>query len=192
MNLNETPIREKYKEFYGSYTLQMELLRKDNRIPMTMKDIIERRLNSKQKDWKSNYFNTCDAIIYGKEGKFKIVKNCDILKNVNSKTNLQSGRIKITEKEYAMIDSPEFRENDEEQVWKYLIQELYDGYVQMSGFLSAIYVSGHDEFLIRAWCVYWLDDNGRSDANGDGNLDDDDGRLVGLASEMQDLEEKSA
>lgn len=185
MQLNETPLREKYKEFYGKNTEQMELLIKDKGIPLTMKQIIERRLNSKQPDWKDNYFDTCDSIAYGENRKFKIIKNCKILKLMNKDTKLDNGRIKITKKIYKNLKGKEFEENTPtEEIWKYLLKELYEPYIKMLGYCPEYYIYLRD-FTLGAWCVGRLGGDGRSGASGRSYLDDDIGRLVGVASETQ-------
>lgn len=185
MNLNEKPIREKYKDFYGSNTEKMELLIKDKRIPMTTKQIIERRLNSEQEDWRRNYFDTCDAVVYGKNGKFKIIKNCNKLKEMNSKTKLKKGAIKISKKFYDSIDCEEFsKETDKEVIWKYLIEELYNKYIKLIDYCPIFYVTPNDNYTLRAWYVCGLE--GRSSAEGWSDLGDDFGRLLGIASEMLD------
>lgn len=133
MELNEKPIREKYKEFCGVGNEQMELLIKDKRVPLTIRQICERRIKSNQNDWRNNPFDSCDACIYGKNGKFKIVKNCKIIKSINSKTNLVKGAIKITEKEYNKIKSKEFdEETTKEEIWKELLEDLFENYVEFT------------------------------------------------------------
>ena len=186
MNLNEKPVREKYKEFLGKMTEQMELIIKDKREPMTIKQIIERRLNSEQKDWKDNYFDTCDAIAYGKNGNFKIIKNCDILKNINSKTKLEKGRIKLNNKEYENLEGQEFDEKTcKEVIWKYLLEELYEPYIKMINYCPNYYISFNEDTL-GAWYVGRLDGNLGSSAYDWGRLDVDYGCSVGVASEMQE------
>lgn len=199
INLNEQPLREKYKEFYGKNTEQMELLIKDNRIPLTMKQIIERRLNSNMSDWKNNYFDTCDALVQF-NGKIKIIKNCKILKDMTSKTELESDGIKITEQQYKKIKGKEFdvsklkfneyltkEEAKTHPIWKELIGKYLNDYTDLvfsinSGTNMSIWINKED-LIVRAWCVsglgYW------SGADGGDDVGDDGGRLVGLASEMQ-------
>lgn len=181
MNLNE-PVREKYKEFYGRNIEQMELLIKYKRIPLTMRQIIERRLNSNNNDWKNNYFDTCDAIAYGKDGKFKIVLNSKILKKMTKDTQLKDGAIKITKEEYKKIKSKEFTKDSKEEVWRFLLGNLYEPYIKMIGFIPTFYVNNNN-FCLRAWCVGGLAD--RSDAGGGSDLGSGSGRFVGLASEMR-------
>lgn len=184
MNLNEKPVREKYKEFYGSNTEQMELLIKDNRIPLSIKQIIERRLNSKQNDWKDNYFDTCDACVYGEDGKFKIVKNSEKLLKMTPITELKDGGILVAKSFYEKLKSKEFsQDTPKEKIWKELLNELYEPYIKMLGYCPDVYFNKDDVFCIRAFyirrLVSWSRVYGRSSLHGDGV------RLVGLASEMQ-------
>ena len=196
MEINEKPLREKYKEFYGENVEQMELLIKDKRVPLTMKDIVERRLNSNQEDWKNNYFDTCDAIVQLK-GKIKIIKNCKILKDMNKNTELEYGAIKITEKIYKKLKGKEFdtaklklnenlskEEVKKHPIWKYLIGNLLDEYVNLAfkDFNNAMYIYIFNEELnLRAWCVSRLEY--RSFANGRSDLVSGYGRLLGIAPE---------
>ena len=188
MNLNEKPTREKYKEFYGSNIEQMELLIKDKRIPMTVKQIIERRLNSKQDDWKNNYFDTCDAVVYGENGKFKIVKDCKILRKMNKETELENGAIKITKQEYDKYKGKEFNKNSKkEEIWQYLIGDLYKKYIKMLDYVPNYFI-GSKCYSIRAFLVYGL--GGESVVFDGGNLDIAYARLVGVASEMRESSDK--
>ena len=62
----------------------------------------------------------------------------------------------------------------------------YAGKVVFSRYDKAmgIYLANGEEVpTLRAWYVDWLDGNGRSDANGNGNLGFGSGRLVGVAPE---------
>jgi hypothetical protein len=200
MNLNEKPLREKYKEFYGKNTEQMELLIKDNRIPLTMQQIIERRLNSKQDDWKTNYFDTCDGLVQFK-GKIKIIKNCKLLKEMTSKTELTNGGIKITEKDYKKLKGKEFdiskikfnnyltkEEVKKHPIWKGLLGEYLSTYIELVfpnniDKLMEVWID-NKELILRAWCVGGLGYG--SGASGWDDLGYDGGRLVGIATELRD------
>lgn len=204
MQLNEITVRQKYKEFYGKNTEKMELLIKDNRIPLNMKDIIERRLNSEQEDWKNNYFDTCDALVQF-NGKIKIIRNCKILKQISSRTSLENGRIKITESQYKKLKGKEFKiselklnnyltkeEAKSHPIWKYLLENYLNKYVDLvfnkrSGENMALWIN-QEELILRAWYVCRLEY--RSYANGRYNLDIDYGRLVGVATELQELKDE--
>lgn len=197
MELNEKPIREKYKEFYGKNIEQMELLIKDKRIPLTMKQIIERRLNSTQDDWKDNYFDTCDAAIQF-NGKIKIIKDCKILKRMTKNTKLVNGKIKVTESQYKKLKAKEFdlsklkldkdltkEEALSHPIWKYLLGNYLENYVELVfcqyDRTMGLWVSG-ENLLLSAWCVSVLNDRAGSDARSD--LDDVRGRFASVASEM--------
>lgn len=190
MNLNENPIREKYKEFYGRTIEQTELLIKDKRIPLTLKQIIERRLNSKQEDWRNHYFDTCDAVIVFKD-RFKIIRNCNILKEITSKTKLINCGVELTEKEYNSLKGKEFKNNtSKEVVLRYLLGNLYKKYIKFLGFCPNYYLTSY-QLNLRAFYVYGLEN--RSYVNGGVDLGGGaGGRLVGLASEMLSKEVKKS
>lgn len=179
------PSREEYKEFYGRYNEQMQRLIADGRRPLTMKEIIDLRIKGL---YREKYFDTCDAIVYGEKGKFKIVKNCKKLLEINSQTRLKGGAIPITKKYYDSIKTREFtKDHSREEVWKELVRESYNDYVKLSEFVPMFYINNHESFCLRAWCVNGLDY--RSDAGGRYDLDYY-GRLLGIASKMQEKTKK--
>lgn len=203
MNLNEKPIREKYKEFYGKNPEQMELLIKDKRIPLTFKQIVERRLNSTE-DWRTNYFDTCDALVQF-NGKIKIIKNCEILKEMNSKTKLTDGGIKITKEQYKKLKGKEFEisklnfnnsltkeEVKNHPIWKELLGKYLGTYIELvfpnnTNKMMAIWIN-EEELILRAWCASRLED--WAFAGGGNDLGVVSGRLVGLATELQEREDE--
>lgn len=195
IQLNNKPVRERYKVFEGSLISQMPKLIKDKRIPMTMKQIIERRLNSNQEDWKDNWFDTCDAVVQF-SGKIKIVKSCELIRSINEKTKLGSGAIEITKQQYKRLKGKEFdkslvdksltkEEALNHPIWKYLLGTHLKKYVELvfrdNETAMKIWLRD-EELLLRAWFVYGTG-NGSS-AGGGNHLDYVGGRLVGVASEM--------
>ena len=155
MNLNETQLREKYKVFEGNWIHVMQEMKKDNRIPMTIKQIAERRLNSKQQDWKDNSFESCDAVIYGEKGNFKIVKNSELLKNV-TKEQIEDFQYKITKEQYEEIEGKEFGVKDKklnEDIFKLLLEDLYEPYIKMLGYIPDVYFSDWREYQV---CILWF------------------------------------
>ena len=172
-----------YKEFFGKYNEQMPNLIGEGFKPMSVYDIIEKRLDG-DKYFEDNYFDTCDAIVYGKKGKFKIIKNCLALLNITPKTKLERGAIKISKVEYENYTAREFnKESTKEEIWKYFLEDLYERYIKKLGYCPEVYRS-QEEFRILAFCVFGLD--GGSRLGGGVHLDVDDCRLVGyLASETQ-------
>ena len=201
MQLNDIkPKREKYQEFYGRNIEQMELLIKDKRKPMTVKQIIERRLNSKQNNWRENYFDTCDAIVRYKDN-IKVILNCNLLKKITKKTELTNGGIKTTEKEYQKLKGKEFSISKLElngwltkekalkhPIWRYLLGNLHKDYVELvfrnreKNNLMGVFIN-NEQLILRLWYVSRLD--ARSNAGGWSILGVDDGRLVGVAPEAQ-------
>ncbi|KKL23100.1 hypothetical protein LCGC14_2428760, partial [marine sediment metagenome] len=167
-------------------------------VPLTMKDIVERRLNSNQEDWKNNYFDTCDAIVQLK-GKIKIIKNCKILKDMNKNTELEGGAIKVTEQTYRKLKGKEFdtaklklnedlskEEVKKHPIWKYLIGNLLNKYIDLvfKDFNNAMYIwVDTEELNLRAWYVDRLDNRAWSDARA--SLGSGRGRFAGVAPEAQ-------
>lgn len=67
-----------YKEYFGPVVRQMPLLLEDRRTPLSIADILERRLDSIRQDWKNNHFDSVDAIAYHPSGKYKIVHDAQV------------------------------------------------------------------------------------------------------------------
>jgi len=184
MNLNDISPREKYKEFYRKNIEQMQLLVRDNRTPLTMKDIIERRINSSQVDWRNNYFDTCDAIVQF-NGEIKVIKNCNVLKSMNKDTKIENGGIKITEKQFKNLKGKKFKikgmklneyltkkEAKSHPIWKYLLGNLLNKYADLVFSINsednmAIWTNT-ENLILRAWCVGRLGSG--SDAGGRGGV----------------------
>jgi len=143
MELNEKPKREKYKVFEGVITEQMPKLIADKRIPMTFEEIADRIINSKQDNWRNNWFDTCDAIVCS-GNKIKIIKRCPALLKLNEKTKLIDGGIRLQLKAYNNFKDKEFDKNkvklNEEltkkealkhPIWKYLLGKYHKKYVEL-------------------------------------------------------------
>ena len=112
MALNLNNIVVPYKEFYGRVTEQMPLLRAEGRVPISVADIMERRLNSDLQDWKDNYFFTGDAIAYHPDKKFKIVLDSDLLRTLKSESDVQNGALVLTDGLYEDLQGEEFLYKD--------------------------------------------------------------------------------
>src|SRR3990167_8900583 len=91
LELNDTI--EPYKDFRSddaqTYLAQMPLVIADNRSPLSVATLMERRLHAGKSAiaWKDNYFDTGDGIAYNAGGtKFKIVLDSQDLRKVNLKT----------------------------------------------------------------------------------------------------------
>lgn len=202
MLLNEKIPRLKYEVFEGIYSKAMEELIKDKRRPLTTEEIIERRVNSKCDDWKDNYFDTCDAIAIHPNGKFKIIKKCDILKKLNNETKLKDYDLVLSEKEYKKLKGKEFHikntqctminkelTSDEvlrHSVWNYLVNKVslkkYTNIQKYDNFMG-LYIYKSKEIVLRALYLDELDD--RPVLYGGNRLGVGDSLLVGVANEME-------
>lgn len=126
LDLNETiqPYRAFPEEGTAPNTEQMPLLisGKDSdgnvvdipRVPFTVADVMERRLNSSKPDWKANHFDTGDGIAYHPDGKFKIVLDAAPLRTLTPKSKLNNGALVLGDGVYETLEGPEFKFADVE------------------------------------------------------------------------------
>jgi len=156
-----------------------------------------------------NYFDTGDAVVYHPDGRAKIVLDSQNLRDMTPDTPRNGGALIIGEDVYAALEGEEFKKGKlgktgdwmskkdvkAHPVWKVLARDqgLLDDYAdymfaegkERFGYDTAMGVfpgsAGGDTPEMRAWCVYRLVD--RSNVLGGGDLDDDGGRLVGIAPE---------
>lgn len=202
-----------YKEFYGRNVDRMPELIAEGRVPLSTAGIMERRLNSTgtATAWKDNYFDSDDAIVYHPNGNFKIVRGAPFLRSLTSASNLANGALVLSESAYASADGAEFKRKDkglildqdltaqqakEHPVWlalvpdKALLGQYVDGmFAEMGKRFSyddamGVYLAGAQKTpAARALCFDGLES--RSLLNGRVDLDNDLGRLVGVAPEAQ-------
>ena len=171
-----------YKKFYGKNIEQMPKLISEGLKPMTIKEIIRRRLNCEEY-FKSNWFDTCDMVVCFKD-KFKIEKDCDLLRSINPNTELKNRGIKITEEQYKKLKGKEFQKGvSKEDVWKYLLENLYDDYMKLLGYCPEYYLTDYD-LSGRSFYVDGLEGDW-SYVDGGDDVDGGVGRLVGYATELQ-------
>ena len=81
------------KLFEGTYREQMPLLVAQGYQPLTIEEIMERRVKAiktnEEKDfWLNNYFDTPDGIAYSPNGNILVVRNSDLLIVINQDTRL--------------------------------------------------------------------------------------------------------
>ncbi len=127
LKLNEIEI---YKKFYGRNIEQMPKLIAEGRIPMSVSQLMKRRLDVRNSEkevkssWLDNYFDTGDAIAYHPNGNMKIVLDSEILRQLNPESKLKNGVLVLEDGVYEKIDSGEFtRKELENCVEKYLTKE---------------------------------------------------------------------
>ena len=209
VDLNEPTLRKPYETFEGRITERMPQLIADGRVPASVSDIMERRLNSKNPNWKSLYFDTGDMIAYHPDGKFKVVRDAQLLRELSSQSELVNGALRLADGVYESLDGSEFKRKDAvfckdlsavdtkaHPVWQFVARDkaLLDSYVNAM-FPEMKRQFNYDEAMgvylpstvgapqARALFVYWLED--RSQLSGRVNLGGDGSRLVGVAPEAR-------
>ncbi|PIN81350.1 hypothetical protein COV11_02155 [Candidatus Woesearchaeota archaeon CG10_big_fil_rev_8_21_14_0_10_30_7] len=87
----------KYDFFPGKNVEQMQLLLKKGFEPLSMYDLVVKRLNvlgTYEEDlWWNTDFDTINGCVYYLDFSFKIVHDADFLKKMNKKTNLLNGSV---------------------------------------------------------------------------------------------------
>jgi len=119
LTLNTT--KEAYKSFpekgTASNTEQMPKLIADNRVPMNVAVLMQRRLDVRNAEknvkssWMDNYFDTGDAIVYHSDGRVKIVLDSQHLREINPKSALNNGALILTEDIYNALQGEEFKKD---------------------------------------------------------------------------------
>jgi len=213
MGLELNDVRAPYRDFRTDevmkYSKQMPLLIADARNPITVAQVMERRLNSERADWKNNYIDTGDGVAFPtNQDKFKIVRSAQFLRGVTSDSNFSDGAL-ILNCAYESVGGAEFSRKDlksilgrdltldevrKHPVWQKLAgnQDLLDEYTgrmfaemgkkwKYTGAMG-IYLSGAQKVeTARALAVLGLGDRSRV---GDGSgLGCDKCRLVGVVPE---------
>ena len=211
LNLNNLVVP--YKEFYGKenprYIDQMPLLIAEGRVPLSLANVLERRLYSDLQDWKGNYFDTGDAIAYHPDKKFKIILDAELLLTLNPESKLRKGALILEDGLYEKLEGEEFlyrnvekfldKDLSQEEVlqhplWRAVArdQALLEEYVprmykEMKERWNynenmGVYLDSFDGSpKLRALVVDRLEDG--SGLNGWNNLGSVGGRLVGVAPE---------
>ncbi len=120
LKLNEKVVP--YVEFYGKTIDQMPELIKQGRIPMSVKGLMERRLqvaDYKNEDLKQaywlNYFYTGDAVVRHPDGRVKIVLDSDHLRRLNPESKLLNDGLILTNDDYKRLNGDEFKADEFEK-----------------------------------------------------------------------------
>ena len=104
-----------YKEFYGRNTEQMPKLVADGRVPMSVAQLMQKRLDVKNSDeevksfYMDNYFNTGDAVFYHPDGRSKIVLDSQHVRDMSLESPLEAGCLVLTEDVYNDLEGEEFK-----------------------------------------------------------------------------------
>lgn len=110
--------KELFKVYNGKSIEQMVNLRKENRIPASIHDIMKIRLETRNEPeeirnaYLKHPFKTSDAAIYHPNGKIKIILDCQNLKEMNPRNSLEHGALTITEEAYRNLEGYEFKKSE--------------------------------------------------------------------------------
>lgn len=112
LQLNES---RTYREFSGQYVNTMPRLLAEGFTPLTVADIMRRRLDVASSNdpvlrsaWLDNYFDTSDAVLYHPNGNIKIVRDAEPLLTINTHCDVRAGALVITNDVYGFLAGPEF------------------------------------------------------------------------------------
>ena len=115
MTIESNDPTQDYKLFYGKYLEQMPKLLIEGRIPLSFKDVMQRRLEAANSQypnlieaWLDNYFDTGDACVIDSRGNLKVVHDSNHLRELNSKTKLTNGAIVLSNADYSKLGGEEF------------------------------------------------------------------------------------
>jgi hypothetical protein len=200
------------KEFFGKAIKQMPLLIAEGRVPMSVADLMKRRLEfTGEYSYISHGFATGDAIIYHPDSRIKIVLDSEHLRNMSLNSSGDGKTLVIGEDVYKALEGEEFnRENigrtyealskesvKTHPVWRALARDQnllndYADFVFAKGeenyaykLSMGIYLDrGEKNKLIKMspWYVRGLQRS--SYISGCHDLNDDDVRLIGIKPEV--------
>src|SRR3989344_6285000 len=95
-----------YQTFQGRYVDAMPALTAEGRIPMSISELMKRRLQVLQSEnkklvsaWWGNYFDSPDGVAY-KGDEVKVVLNAQMLLDITPGAELNDGALVLTEKQY--------------------------------------------------------------------------------------------
>jgi hypothetical protein len=107
-----------YKEFYGKNIEQMPLLIAESRVPMSVSQIMQKKLDVRNAEaevrnaWMNNSFDTDDAIIYHPNGDVKIVLDSINLREMTPESKINHGALVLTYEVYKALPGVEFNEDE--------------------------------------------------------------------------------
>ena len=178
----------------GTYPKAMQKCIAEKYEPSTVSKVMQLRVDGEYCD---TYVDTCDAVVYGRKGKFKVWRNCPLLKSITL-NKLKDGYLPITPVAYRKIKGKEFditklkidkyltrTEALNNPIWNALCpdKKLLKQYVDMvfdkiSGENMGIYLSDDDEYAVRPVILCRLGYG--ADAYDGGRLGSTLARLVGV------------
>ena len=113
LQLNEP--RTEYQAFFGRYIDQMPVLISEGRRPMSVADIMRRRLEVANSTpdvraaWMDNFFDTSDGIAYHSNGEAKIVLDSTALRTITAQDTFTHGALGIDAATYDALPGKEIR-----------------------------------------------------------------------------------
>ena len=122
MALRLNSSRQAYKAFPEEGTAsnmgQMPLLIADARVPMSVSQLMQKRLDVRNYDtsvksaWMDNYFDTGDAVVYRKDGQVKIVLDSQTLREMTPDTQRVGGALLLGDDVYKALQGEEFKRDE--------------------------------------------------------------------------------
>ena len=108
---------KRFEVYDGKTTEQMPKLVADNRIPISVSQLMQRRLDLRNDEtgvkasYTDNYFDTGDAVVYHPDGRVKIVLDSEDLRNITPNTPRNGGALIITPEAYNTLQGEEFKKD---------------------------------------------------------------------------------
>jgi len=106
LSLDDIALVPVYQTFQGRYVDAMPALTAEGRIPMSISELMKRRLQVLQSEneelvsaWWVNYFDSPDGVAY-KGDEVKVVLNAQMLLDITPGAELNDGALVLTEKQY--------------------------------------------------------------------------------------------
>ncbi len=138
LQLND-PVVEYYKPFLGKPVVQMPLLIGESRTPLSMLEVVQRRLELVEaferlknanapkelisayeeliKTWWGNTFYTSDGAVSHSDGRLKIVLNAQYARDLSPQTMLVKSAVYFSDDQYKALVGEEFGRNHVEQLF---------------------------------------------------------------------------
>lgn len=111
-----------FREFYGKVVDQMPGLIDDERLPISVARLMQRRLevlagssDSVRNSWINNYFFTGDGVFYHPDGRVKVAISPQIMRELTPESELRLGALVLPDGMYDSIKGEEFTRDHVEQ-----------------------------------------------------------------------------
>ncbi len=121
LSLDDIALVPVYQTFQGRYVDAMPALTAEGRIPMSISELMKRRLQVLQSEneelvsaWWVNYFDSPDGVAY-KGDEVKVVLNAQPLLDITPEAKLSQGALVLTEAQYSKLKGPTFSRKEMEK-----------------------------------------------------------------------------